>query len=155
MVNTIAIVIHLFAINLWIGGTVFIVLVMGYATKDMEYSQRQQLMRTMFSRFFSLVWVAMPVLLGSGSWMIFGMYHGMAYAPEYIILMLLLGLSMVLNFLVTFFGPYRLFCKSVQNGDVTAGMANLSRIRLLSWINVILGACVLIIVEGGHHLTGS
>ena len=155
MLNTIAIVFHLFAINLWIGGTVFILLVMGYVTKDMEYSQRQQLMKAMFRRFFSLVWMAMPALLGSGSWMIFGMYHGMAYAPVYIILMLLLGVSMVLNFLFTFFGPYRMFCKSVQNGDVTAGMIYLNRLRLLSWFNVILGACVLIIVEGGHHLTGS
>ena len=155
MPNAIAIVFHLFAINLWIGGTVFIVLVLDHVTKGIESSQQHQLMQGVLSRFFTLVWIAVLVLLVSGGWMIYGMYNGLVNAPLYIILMLLLGLVMVSNFLLTFFGPYRHYSKVPQSESSASGRVYLAKIRLLSWINVILGACVLVIIGGGHHLAGS
>lgn len=153
--NAIAIVFHLFAINLWIGGTVFIVLVLNHAAKGIDSSQHHQLMQAVLSRFFTLVWIAMLVLLCSGSWMIYGMYDGLVNAPLYIILMMLLGLVMVSNFLLTYFGPYRHYRKVPRSDDSADSRVYLAKIRLLSWVNVILGACVLVIIGGGHHLMGS
>lgn len=155
MSNAVAVVLHLFAINVWVGGTLFCVVILDYAAARLEPVRQHALMHSVFRRFFSLVWFAMPVLLLSGSWMIYGMYSGLGRAPVYIVLMMAIGLLMMMIFIVTFFGPYRQYKKSVQDGEASASQAHLARIRLLGWINVVLGACVLVIIGGGHHLGGS
>ena len=152
MGNALAIVLHLMAINIWVGGTFFSVVVVNHAAASLETPQQLKLMQQVFRRFFFWVWIAVLILLSSGAWMVFSIYGGVDTVPLYIILMMVVAVLMMTVFVTIFFGPYRQYQKSLALEDFASCLRQLARIRWMSKINMVLGLGVLLIIGGGPHL---
>ena len=145
----IALTLHLIAINVWVGGTFFVVVVMSHVIATLEPYQQLIMWRKALARFFTLVWLAMFVLLTTGSWMIYRIYGGLGNAPLYILIMALLALLMMMVFIITFFVPYRHFKQAIQAQDIEACQLKLETVRLLGKVNMVIGLCVVIIIGIG------
>ena len=152
MSSAIAIILHLLAINIWVGGTFFSVVVLRYAVLNLEPEQQAKFMQRLLPRFFFWVWIAILFMLSSGSWMVYKTFGGLGTAPLYILLMLGFGVTMVLNFTLIFFEPYQHYKKVIENGDITEAQRHLAMIGNLSKINVALGICVVIAIGAGPHI---
>lgn len=148
----IAIVLHIIAINIWVGGTFFTVVVLNPPLTQLDASRQLPLADRVFRRFFALIWLVMPILIGSGGWMIYEIYGGLAATPLYVKIMALLGVSMSVIFLLINFGPYRRYRQSRQHADQqAASLGMMSHIRRLNIINMILGICVVIVIGAGPY----
>ena len=148
----IALTLHLIAINVWVGGMFFIVVVFGRVTASMETAQRLTAWHKALSHFFVLIWIALTTLLLSGSWMISMVYGGLRSAPLYIWMMAIIGLLMMIVFVVTFILPYRRFRLALSAHDYARSKRELDTIRLLGKVNMVLGFCVVAIIGVGPHL---
>lgn len=152
MLNAIALILHLIAINVWVGGTFFAIIILGRAVRNVETAQQLLLWRLVFRRFFAWTWVAVAILLGTGTWMVYGIYGGFGSIPPHIMLMGLFALLMVVNFTYIFFGPYRQYQQLLQMNDMEASLHRLARIRFAGIINMVLGLCIVIIIGSGPYL---
>lgn len=147
----IALTLHLIAINVWVGGTFFVVVVMSRVIATLEPYQQLIIWNKVLARFFTLVWLAMFVLLTTGSWMIYRIYGGLVSAPLYVLIMALLALLMMTVFVITFFVPYRHFKREIHAQDIEACQLKLETVRLLGKVNMLIGLCVVIIIGIGPH----
>jgi uncharacterized membrane protein len=147
----IALTLHLIAINVWVGGMFFVVVVMSRVIATLEPFQGLVIWHKTLAGFFALVWLAMLVLLLTGSWMIQRMYGGLGNAPLYILLMTLLALLMMTVFIFTFFVPYRHFKQALQAQDFETCQRKLETVRLLGKLNMLIGLCVVMIIGAGPH----
>lgn len=150
---SIAIVLHVLAAVVWVGGMFFAYLAMRPAVGQVVAAeQRPVLWCHTLSRFFRWVWAAVIVLLVTGYWMVFSYFGGMAGAGVHVHLMQALGLVMMLLFLHVFFAPYRRLKQAVSDGDMAEGGRRVGQIRLLVGINLILGLVVIAIGSGGRYI---
>lgn len=149
MWNVLAIILHLLAINVWVGGTFFTVVILNRATDSLEPKDRHRLMRAILRRFFFWVWMAVLILLGSGVWMIYNVFGGLDTAPLYVVWMMGIAILMMSVFLLTFFGPWRQYQQAIAHEDMSSSQRHLGQIRLLSKINMGFGICVLLVIGGG------
>ncbi|MFC3283403.1 CopD family protein [Litchfieldella rifensis] len=150
---SIAIALHLLASTIWVGGMFFAYVALRPVTVDLlEPPVRLTLWARVFERFFPWVWAAVILLLGTGLWMTFAVFGGMATVGLHVHLMLALGVVMMLIFLHIYFAPYRKLSKAVDTEDWPAGATQLGQIRRLIGINLILGLLVVVIASGGRYL---
>lgn len=147
----IALTLHLIAINVWVGGMFFVVVVMSRVIATLEPHQQLIIWHKVLARFFKLVWLAMVVLFISGFWMINGIYGGLGNAPLYILIMGLLALLMMTVFIITFFVPYQHFNQAIQTQDFETCQLKLETVRLLGKVNMVIGLCVVIVIGVGPH----
>ena len=152
MLTAIALILHLIAINIWVGGTFFTVVILGRAIRTVEATQRQLMWQLVLRRFFAWTWLAVVVLLCSGIWMVYSLYGGFASVPAYVVLMGLLALLMAANFFFIFFMPYAQFRQAITRGDIDGSLRRLQIIRYLSIINIVLGLCIVVVIGSGPHL---
>lgn len=133
-----AIFLHLLGVTVWIGGMFFAYMALRPAAASvLEPAQRLPLWSATFSRFFPWVWLAIALIFGSGIYMIGQI--GVASVPDYIWVMLGVGVVMLLIFAHVFFAPYRrLERHSALLEWQTAGKV-LAQIRVLIAINLLLG----------------
>ncbi len=124
--------VHVLSAVVWVGGMFFAYVILRPSLSVLEPPQRLALHGAVMKRFFLVVWHAMPLMLISGFWMIFGVYGGMAGVRWNVHLMLLLGLVMAALFLVIFFGPWRAF-------RAAPGPEPLAKLRNLIGVNMVLG----------------
>lgn len=147
----IALTLHLIAINIWVGGMFFVVVVFNHVTVNLERALLYATWYKALSRFFSLIWLAMALLLATGGWMIRGIYGGVAGVPLHILLMATLGSMMMAVFVFTYFAPYRKFRQALQRRDYEACDTQLEKVRLLGRVNMVIGLCVVIVIGAGPH----
>ncbi len=148
-----AIALHVLAATLWVGGMFFAWMVLRpVAAAGLEPPQRLTLWRGVFARFFPWVWAAVAVLLGTGLWMLFAVFGGMAGAGWHVHLMLVIGLAMMAIFLHLWFAPWRRLQRAVNAEEWPEGGRQLARIRRLVGINLILGLVTVAIASGGRFL---
>lgn len=145
----IALTLHLIAINVWVGGMFFVVVVMSRVIATLEPYKQLIIWHKALARFFTMVWLAMFVLLTTGSWMIHRIYGGLGNAPLYILIMALLALLMMAVFIITFFVPYQHFKQAIQAQDFKACQLKLETVRQLGKVNMVIGLCVVIIIGIG------
>jgi uncharacterized membrane protein len=124
--------VHVLCAIIWVGGMFFAYVILRPSLAVLEPPQRMALHGQVFRRFFLVIWHAMPLIVLSGSAMIFAVFGGMAGVRWNVHVMLLLGLVMAGIFLVIFFGPYRAF-------RAAPGPGSLDAIRKLIGINLALG----------------
>ncbi len=124
--------VHVLSAVVWVGGMFFAYVILRPSLSVLEPPQRLALHGAVMKRFFLVVWHAMPLMLISGFWMIFGVYGGMAGVRWNVHLMLLLGVVMAALFLVIFFGPWRTF-------RAAPGPEPLAKLRNLIGVNMVLG----------------
>jgi uncharacterized membrane protein len=134
-------VLHLLCAVLWVGGMFFAFVVLRPSLMAIDAPQRMLLQTQVHSKFFRVIWFAMPLVLASGLLMLW-LRGGMAYVTWPIHAMLALGLVMAGVFLAIVFGPYRKFRRTIDRSRMAA---NLSTIRNLVGINLILGLVTVIL----------
>ena len=123
---------HILGAVLWVGGMAFAILVLRPSLAVLAPADRLALHRTVFRRFFLLIWHAMPVVLATGYAMVAVVYGGFAHVGWNVNVMHLFGLIMTAIFLVIFFGPYA----ALRRGSDAAPV---ERIRRLVLVNLVLG----------------
>lgn len=147
-----AIILHLLAINIWVGGTFFTVVILPRATAIMTPDERHVFMSKIFKQFFFWVWLALVLLLSTGGLMTYQAFGGLIQAPVYVVLMMGTALLMMCVFLIIFFGPYHSYLQSISNEDWSQCEKHFGHIRLLSKINMVFGICIVMVIGVGPHL---
>ena len=152
----IAIAVHVLSVVIWVGGMFFAYMILRpVAASLLEPSLRLPLWRGVFQRFFPWVWLAVIAILGSGYWILFGVYGGMAKAPLFVHVMHGLGLVMMLIFMHVFFAPYRRLTRAVNDARWPEGGKALNQIRMLVGINVLIGLLTIAVATAGRYLIGN
>jgi uncharacterized membrane protein len=146
----IAFLLHVVFAALWVGGMAFAILALRPALAVLEPPQRLALMGRVHKRFFLVVWHAMPIVLLSGYFLLFGHYGGFRGVGWHVHLMHLTGLIMAGIYLAIFFGPWRRMRQALAGGDLPAAAAANDRIRLLVTGNLLLGLLTLGIAAWGR-----
>ena len=149
--NALAIILHLVAINIWVGGMFFIIIVLGKVVATMEVPEQHAFWKKILQRFFFWIWLAVFALLGSGAGMILYRFGGIYTAPTYVLVMASFGILMATVFILIYFVFYRKFKIFMQLGDVEASRQQLRIIRRLGIVNMVLGLCVVVIIGGGPY----
>ena len=147
---SIAIVLHILAAVVWVGGMFFALLILRSAAGTLEPPLRLSLWDHVFGRFFPWVWIAIAVLLASGYWMIFANRGGFAGLPIYLHVMQGIGWLMVLIYLFLWFVPYKLFKAVLAAGTFPEAGRYLNQIRWIITTNLVLGLLNVIIGAAGR-----
>ncbi|CAB1368262.1 DUF4149 domain-containing protein [Denitratisoma oestradiolicum] len=143
--------IHLSSVSIWVGGMFFAYVCLRPAALEvLEPPQRLRLWGAVFGRFFTWVWGAVAMILGSGLARLVEM--GFAHAPIHWHLMLLLGLIMMAIFAHVYFAPYGALKRAVAVEDWKAGGAALNRIRQLVGLNLVLAGVTIAVATLGRWL---
>lgn len=152
MLNALAIIFHLVAINIWVGGMFFIIIVLGKVVSTLEVPAQHAFWQHILKRFFFWVWIAVIGLLGTGLGMIFYRFGGVINTPWYIFVMACLGVSMAIIFMVIYFVFYRNFEREFNTGNIEGSRNQLRMIRRLGIVNMVLGFCVVVVIGGSPYL---
>lgn len=148
-----AVALHVLSVVVWVGGMFFAYMALRpVAAALLEPPARLTLWHAVFSRFFPWVWAAIILILGSGYWIIFGVYGGMANTPLFVHVMHGLGLVMMLIFFHVFFAPYRRLAKAVAENRWPDGGKALNQIRILIGINLLIGLITVAVATAGKYL---
>ena len=142
--------IHLLAVLIWVGGMFFAYVVLRPAAVDtLQPPERLRLWDTVFRRFFNWVWGALGAILATGFYIIY-QYGGIAHVPQYVHLMLLLGLVMACIYGYVFFCCYVPLHLHVAKERWKEAGEILGKIRKLVAANLTLGLLTIAVVEIGR-----
>ncbi|MFM8866072.1 MAG: DUF4149 domain-containing protein [Limnohabitans sp.] len=129
---------HLAAAVIWLGGMALVLLALRPAAiRSLEPAQRLPLMAAVLARFFTMVWISIAVLLGSGLWMMLS--ADLRLAPRGWHVMSGLGTLMCLIFAHLWLVPYRRLKTAIAAGDLPAAGVALGQIHPLVVTNFALG----------------
>ena len=149
----IAITLHLLAAVIWVGGMFFAFQILRpVAAQLLEPPQRLQQWAQVFKAFFPWVWLSVVLLLGSGYWMIFQVFGGMASVGLHIHIMQGLGWLMILLFGHLYFVPFKRLREAVVTENWPEGAKHLNQIRQIIAINLTLGLLVVAVAAGGRYM---
>jgi uncharacterized membrane protein len=148
---TVALIVHILAAVVWVGGMFFAHQVLRPAAAALEPGLRLVLWLRVLGQFLAWVIVAVVLLLVSGYALVFGVYGGFGAIGLYIQLMQGLGIVMMLLFLHLYFAPWRRFRAAVAQQDWAEGGRQLGQVRTLVTINLVLGLIVVAIGGSGRY----
>jgi uncharacterized membrane protein len=140
--------IHLLSVIVWIGGMVFVQFFLRPVAGTLAPPERVRFMRDVLGRFFSAVWVAVGLILGSGLWMMGRMgrvevQSGIKVSmPLEWIVMAVLGLVMVGVFCFIRFVLYQQLARAVTASAWPAGGVVLASIRTWVMVNLVIGVVI-------------
>jgi uncharacterized membrane protein len=143
--------IHVISAVIWVGGMVFAHFMLRPASLKLDPALRLPLWRGVFQRFFPVVWVIIALLLLTGFGMIFSGFGGFAHAPEYINVMMGLGIVMMLAFGHLYSAPWRRMKRALDGGDLAAAGNALQQIRMIVVFNMYLGLIVVAVAATGPY----
>jgi len=133
------ITLHGFAAILWVGGLVFMYLVLRPSLQELAPESRVALMAGIFRRFFQLVWGSIAVLYVTGSGLIHSLYGTMAATPLPVHFMIGVAHVMTGVFVYVWFRPYARFRRLVADGDVADALTAAYPVRRWATVNLALG----------------
>ena len=142
---------HILAAVIWVGGMFFAHQMLRPAVAPLDPVQRLQLWRRVFARFFPVVWLAIVALLASGYGMIFWGFGGFAHIGPHINVMQGIGIIMMLAFGHLYFAPWKRFRAAVDGGDFAAAAKQLTQIRHIVALNLVLGLIVVVVGATGRY----
>jgi uncharacterized membrane protein len=128
----------------------FAYVVLRQSVGSLEPAVRLALWYHVFRRFFPWVWVSIILLLVSGYGMLFLYFGGFARAAPHIYVMQATGIVMMLLFLHLFFAPWRRFGYAVERDAFSEAAKELSQIRRIVAINLVLGLLTVIVGASGR-----
>ena len=147
-VATVALILHSLSAVVWVGGMFFAHQALRPAAVALEAGPRLMLWWQTLRRFFAWVIAAIVLLLASGFVMVFG---GFSRIGLHIQLMMGIGILMMLLFFHLYFAPWRRFGAAVARQDWAEGSRQLSQIRMIVTINLVLGLVVVAIGSSGRY----
>jgi len=142
-------VLHVLAAVAWVGGLAFALVALRPALAGLRPPEQIILQLGSLTRFFRLVWHAMPILLASGYLLLFGWFGGFVGAGWHIHAMHMLALVMAGVFITITTGPWREFKASVARDDLAAAGAAMVRTRQLMAMNLVLGVAAIAVASWG------
>ena len=142
---------HILAAVIWVGGMFFAHQMLRPAVGPLEPAQRLALWRRVFARFFPVVWLCIVALLASGFGMIVWGLGGFASIGMYINVMMGLGIIMMMAFGHLYFAPWRRFRRAVDGGDIATAAKQLTQIRYIVALNLVLGLIVVVVGATGRY----
>jgi uncharacterized membrane protein len=145
-----AVVLHILAAVIWVGGMFFAYLGLRPAAGGLEPPARLALWRGVFDRFLPWVWGSVIVLLASGYYLVFAFYGGFDIAGLPVMIMHAVGWVMAVLFAVLYFGPYRTLGAALDGGDMARAADALGGIRRIIAINLPLGLLTVIVAASAH-----
>ena len=145
MIENSLLALHLFAVATWVGGMVFALFVLRPSLVLLPPTQRMSLHAAIFARFFRLIWYVMPLTLGSGYILLFGVYGGFDEVSPLVHVMHGLGLAMAAVFVAIYFLPWRALRRAQAAADTVAAAAAVDRIRWLVLTNLVLGTLTIVV----------
>ena len=129
---------HLVAAIVWLGGMSFLLLALRpVAISQLPPPQRLPLLAAVLKRFFGLVWIAIALLLLTGTGMLLAV--GMKAAPLGWHLMLGIGLLMMLIFAHLYFAPFGRLKRAVAAADWPSGGKAMASMHPFVLLNFVLG----------------
>ncbi len=134
---------HLLAAVVWIGGMLFLGMVLTPVLRDRPPVERASLLHGVGRRFLKIGWTALAILLLTGPtlWAL----HGFPLTPVLIAKLALVGIILVLSVLHDFsLGP-RLVTELQKGGETKETLQLRRRVSLLARLNVLLALVVLIL----------
>jgi uncharacterized membrane protein len=134
---------HLLSVVLWLGGMAFLLMVLRPSLNAIEPGARLVLQGNAFRRFFRLIWLVMPITIGTGIILRLLSYQG-GTAPLAVTLMQGGGILMAVIFIVTISLPHRRLQAKLKAGQAT--LADLTPVRGLMLANLAIGGAILIAV---------
>ncbi|CAK0781013.1 conserved membrane hypothetical protein [Gammaproteobacteria bacterium] len=149
-VVAVAIVLHLLAVVIWVGGMFFAHLALRPAALGLSPELRLPLWERVFERFFPWVWVAVLVILATGYGVLFFVFGGMAGVRPSVHIMMGLGNLMTLLFFYLWFLPYRALRAALAAGNLPAAALQQARIRYIIMTNLVLGFVTIAVAVGGR-----
>ena len=143
--RNLALLLHLSAAIVWLGGMVFAHFCLRPSVAMLEPPQRLSLMSATLTRFFAIVIPAIVVLLVTGGYL-YTRREGLA-APLGVHLMVGIGVAMCLIFGHLFLGPFRRMKVAVAASAWPVAATQLGKVRVLVLTNMILGFLAVIAVR--------
>jgi uncharacterized membrane protein len=150
-IATAALIAHVWAAVVWVGGMFFALLALRPATAQLEPGPRLELWERVLGRFFAWVFAAIVLLLASGYGLVFGVFGGFAGAGLHIHIMQATGIIMMLAFLHVYFAPWRRFRAAVARRDLPQAARQLNQIRWIVVANLILGLFTVAVGSSGRY----
>jgi uncharacterized membrane protein len=142
---------HILAAVIWVGGMFFAHQMLRPAVGPLEPAQRLALWRRVFSRFFPWVWACIAALLVTGYGMVIWGFGGFAYIGLHVHVMQGLGIVMILAFAHLYFAPWPRFRAAIDSGDLQGAARQLTLIRRIVTINLVLGLIVVVVGATGRY----
>lgn len=149
-----AIVLHLLAAIIWLGGMFFAYMCMRPAASQMfEPAVRLPFLYNAMGRFFNWVWLCVFILPVTGIWMATQLYGSVGSWPHSVLLMLALGIIMILLFIFVFLAPYRRVGLALKIDDFASAGKNMEHLRRVVGLNLLLGTVVIISASAGRYIS--
>jgi uncharacterized membrane protein len=150
-IASVSLALHSLSAVLWVGGMFFAHQVLRPATEVFEPGPRLTLWSRVLGRFFAWVFAAIILLLLTGYAMVFSVYTGFGRIGLHVQLMQGIGILMMLLFFHLYFAPWRRFRAAVARQDWAEGGRQLSQIRTIVTVNLMLGVIVVAIGSSGRY----
>ena len=147
----IGLVVHVLAAVIWVGGMFFAYMVLRRAARAIDPHVRLDLWGQVFGQFFPWVWASVVALLISGYGMMFLGLGGFARAGVHVHIMQATGLLMIALFLHLYFAPWPRLRRALDGGDYKLATVQLTQIRRLVAINLVLGLITAAIGASGRY----
>lgn len=149
---SIALLLHLSAVIVWVGGMFFAhAALRPAAMATLDAPQRLPLLAATLRQFFRWVTLAIVVLLGTGGYLIMAM-GGMRAVGTYVHAMIGLGVLMMLIFGHVRFASYRRLQAAVAAKAWPEAGAAMGSVRKFLMVNLVLGAITVVIGVLGRGL---
>jgi len=143
MVMSMALMLHVLAATIWVGGMFFAYCLLRPVLETMDQPRRLTIWANTFKRFFPWVWLCVAVLLVTGFYMISQM-GGFPGIGNYVNLMGGLAAAMILIVKFTYVAPFKHLCRGVEEQKWEVALYALGTIRKLVLVNLILGVLTII-----------
>ncbi len=150
-IATVALIVHIIAAVVWVGGMFFALLVLRPATGALDAAPRLALWGRVLERFFAWVIAAIVLLLISGYGMVFGVFGGFADIGLHVQLMQGTGILMMLLFFHVYFAPWRRFKAASARRDHAGAARQLNQIRWIVMLNLVLGLITVAVGGSGRY----
>jgi uncharacterized membrane protein len=150
---SLALIFHILAATIWIGGMFFAHVVLRPSAGALELPTRLALWERVLGRFFRWVWLSIAALLPSGFAMVFIGYGGFAVLPANISLMMTVGVLMAAIFSYIYFIPWQRFRRGVAAEDWPGAEHSIKKIRRLVGLNLLLGIATVVLAGAGAYFS--
>ncbi|MEO5344868.1 MAG: CopD family protein [Magnetococcus sp. YQC-9] len=148
---TLALLLHLIAATLWVGGMFFALWIVRPSALNLELPLRVELWSGILTRFMVVVWACVITLPITGYWMIFSGFGGMTNVGRHIHVMEGLGWIMIIIFVVIFFRDFRAMRHMTRELLYPEAGLYIERLRKLVNINLILGLINVAVAGAGRY----
>jgi uncharacterized membrane protein len=134
---------HLLAVVVWIGGMLFLGLVLTPALRSRPPDERASLLRAVGRRFLKVAWSALGAMLVTGP--LLWVERGLEVTPVLGVKLILVGVILLLSVLHDFVLGPRLMERLREGGQDEAAVRLRRRVVLLARLNVLCAVAVLIL----------